>query len=186
MLSHSLRLRSLRRLRQFAPLARRADHHQPAAVQHAEKLLQFFQGDLLRGKFGLEALLDFVQADVPVEHLQDGVFLLLEAIVVQADGLLDDPVACGPGIAAAARTGRAACESAASVRNSKPGCRAASSCHFSRMCISALRPGLRTQAPSSSMFCTSARTRKAPPVSTLRIDENHLAGKGPLPCRRPG
>ena len=90
---NSLRSRSLRRLRSWWPWPGAAASDQPAAVQHAQKLLQLFQRDFLRGIFGLEAFFDLVQAGVAVEHLQDGVFFLLEAEVVQADGLFDDPVA---------------------------------------------------------------------------------------------
>ena len=74
------------------PLARHAGHHQPAAVQHAQEVVQLLEGDLLRGEFVLEALLDLVQARLAVEHLQDGVFFLLEAEVVQAHRVLDHPV----------------------------------------------------------------------------------------------
>ena len=78
---------------ELAPLAGHVGHHQPAAVQHAQKLLQFLQGDLLRGELLLESLLDFVQAGLAVEHLEDGVFFLLEAIVLQAHRVLHHPIA---------------------------------------------------------------------------------------------
>ena len=85
-------VRSLRRLSSSLALARRGGQHQPAAVQHAQELLQLLEGDFLRGKLVLETLLDLVQAGFAVEHLQDRVFFLLEAEVVQPDRLLDDPV----------------------------------------------------------------------------------------------
>ena len=90
----SLRRASARRLRSCAPWPGAGRDHQPAAVQHAEKLLHFLQGDLLRGKFGLESLLDLVQAVFAVG--QNRVFLLLEAIVLQPDGVLDDPSSVRP------------------------------------------------------------------------------------------
>ncbi len=78
---------------ELAALAGHVGHHQPAAVQHAQELLQLLQRDLLRRELGLEPLLDLVQAGLAVEHLQDGVFLLLEAEVVQAHRVLHHPVA---------------------------------------------------------------------------------------------
>ena len=74
-------------------LAGHVGHDQPAAVQHAQKLLQLFQRDLLRRELGLEAFLDLVQAGLAVDHVEDGEFLVLEAEVVQPHRLLDDPVA---------------------------------------------------------------------------------------------
>ncbi len=74
------------------PLAGHAGDYQPAAVEHAEELLQLLQGDFLRREFILEAFLDLVQTGPAVEHLEDGVFLLLEAVVVQSDRLLHHPV----------------------------------------------------------------------------------------------
>ena len=74
-------------------LARRVGHHQPAAVQHAQELLQLLQGDLLRRELGLEPVLDLVEAGLAIEHLQDGVFFVLEAIVIQPHRFLYHPVA---------------------------------------------------------------------------------------------
>ena len=79
-------------LEQLLALAAHGGDHQPAAVQHAQELLQLVQGDLLRGELVLEPVLDLVQAGVAVEPLQDGVFLFLEAEVVQPHRVLDDPV----------------------------------------------------------------------------------------------
>ena len=50
-------------LEQLLALAAHGGDHQPAAVQHAEELLEFFQGDLLRGKLLFEAVLQLVEAD---------------------------------------------------------------------------------------------------------------------------
>ena len=61
-------------------------------MQHADEILQFLQRDRLRCELGLELVLEFVEARVPVEHLQDGELLLLEAVILQANRLLDDPV----------------------------------------------------------------------------------------------
>ena len=80
-------------LAELPALAGQVGHDEPAAVQHPQELLQFLQGDLLRRKIGFKAVLDFVQAGLPVEHLQDGVFFLLEAEVVQAHRVLHHPVA---------------------------------------------------------------------------------------------
>ena len=66
--------------------------HQPAAVEHADELLQLLGADRLRRKVALEAFGDFVEARLAVEHLQDRVFFFLEAVVLQADGIFDDPV----------------------------------------------------------------------------------------------
>ena len=44
------------------------------------------------GKQLLELDLDFVEARLAVEHLQDGVLFFLEAEVVQPDRLLDHPI----------------------------------------------------------------------------------------------
>ena len=89
-------------------LAGRVGDHQAAAVQHAEELLQLFEGDFLRRKLGLEPLLDFVEAGCPVEHLQDGELFFLEAVVGQADRVFHHPVAAAE-IVLPLATGRAAC-----------------------------------------------------------------------------
>ena len=78
---------------ELSSLARHADHYQSAAVQLAEELLELLQGDFLGRELRLEPLLDLVQACLAVDHLEDGVLLLLEAEVVQPHRILDDPVA---------------------------------------------------------------------------------------------
>ncbi len=90
--SRSLRLRSSRRLTSCWPWPGGVGDHQPAAVQHADELLQLFGANRLRRELALEALGDFVEARLAVEHLQDGELLFLEAEVLQADGVLHDPV----------------------------------------------------------------------------------------------
>ena len=66
--------------------------HQPAAVQHADELLQLFGADRLRREVALETLGDFVEARLAVEHLQDRVLFFFEAVVLQPDGILHDPI----------------------------------------------------------------------------------------------
>ena len=44
-------------------------HDQRAVMQHSQKPLQLLQGNLLRWELGLEAILDLVEARVPVEHV---------------------------------------------------------------------------------------------------------------------
>ncbi len=78
---------------QLFALAAHAGDHQPAAVQHAEELLQLVEGDLLRRKFVLKAVFELVEAHLPVQPVQQGVFLFLETEVGQAHRVLDDPVA---------------------------------------------------------------------------------------------
>ena len=73
-------------LAELTALAGHVGDHQTAAVQHPQELLQLFQRDLLRRKLGLESLLDLVEAGRPVEHLQDGEFLFLEAVVASPIG----------------------------------------------------------------------------------------------------
>ena len=99
--------------------------HQAAAVEHADELLQLLGADRLRRKLALEPLGDLVEARLAVEHLQDRELLFLEAVVLQADRVLDDPV--DPPLVALLprRADRAACGSAASARNWKPDCRQA-------------------------------------------------------------
>jgi hypothetical protein len=82
-------------------LASHGGDHQPAAVQHPQELLQLVERDLLRRELGLEALLDLVHARLPVEHLEDRELLLLEAVVVQPDRVLHDPVAAAQVVVAA-------------------------------------------------------------------------------------
>ena len=84
--------RSSRRFLSCQPWPGGVGDHQPAAVQHADELLQLFDADRLRRELALEPLGDFVEARLAVEHLQDGVLFFLEAEVLQADGLLHDPV----------------------------------------------------------------------------------------------
>ena len=173
---NSLRRRSLRRLRSACPWPGRRRDHQPAAVQHAQELLQLVQRDFLRGKFGLEAVFDLVQADVAVEHLQDGVFFFLEAEVVQSDGFLDDPVAAAQVLLPAReRSGRLRMGSFRAELESRLSCRVD---HLTSAGSSSWRcsPGLRSQTPSSSVFCTSARTRNKPPSMDIR-------GRRKSPCR---
>ncbi len=77
---------------QLPPLPRGFRNHQSATVQHTDELLQVLVSDLLWCELGLELLLDFLQACLAVEHLQDRELLLVETEVVQPDGLFDDPV----------------------------------------------------------------------------------------------
>ena len=66
--------------------------HQAAAVEHADELLQLLGADGLRREVAFETLGDFVEARVAVEHLQDRVLFFFEPVVLQADGVFDDPV----------------------------------------------------------------------------------------------
>ncbi len=109
-------------LDQLLPLAGRIGEHQAAAVQHADELLQLLGADRLRREFALEALGDLVEARVAVEHLQDGEFLFLEAVILQADRILHDPVQAAL-VAMLPGADRAACESAAFATNWKQGFR---------------------------------------------------------------
>ena len=79
-------------LDELLALAGGVGDHQAAAVQHADELLQLFGADRLRREVALEPLGDFVEARLAVEHLQDRVLLFLEAVVLQADGILHDPI----------------------------------------------------------------------------------------------
>ena len=97
--------------------------HQPAAVQHAQELLQLVERDLLRGELGLEPVLDLVEARVAVEPSEDGVLLFLEAEVVQPDRVLDDPVAAAQVVVPARRQIGPLPDGQASGRNSTAGCR---------------------------------------------------------------
>jgi hypothetical protein len=88
--SSSRRFFSSRRLRAAALAGRLADH-QAAAVQHADELQQIVKGDLLRGEFALELVLDVLQARAAVEHAEDRVLLFVKAEVVEPDRLLHHP-----------------------------------------------------------------------------------------------
>jgi hypothetical protein len=55
-------------------------------------LLKVTEGDLLGCETLLEAILDLLQADVTVEQPKDEILLVMEAIILQADRLLDDPI----------------------------------------------------------------------------------------------
>ena len=89
---HSWRKRWSRRFLKLHALAGSFGKHQPALVQHADKVAQLFQLDLLRWELGFELVLDIVQAALAVDHLQDGVLFLLETEVVQPDRILDNPI----------------------------------------------------------------------------------------------
>ena len=90
--SSSLRFFSSRRSLSWHALARRVGEHQPAAVQHADEVLQLLDADRLRRELGFEPLGDLVEARLAVEHLQDGELFFLEAEVLQADRVLHHPV----------------------------------------------------------------------------------------------
>ena len=61
-------------------------------MQHADELLQLLGANRLRREIALEPLGDFVEARLAVEHLQNRVFLFLEAVILQADRILHDPI----------------------------------------------------------------------------------------------
>ena len=61
-------------------------------MEHADKILQFFDADRLRRELGLELFSDFFEARLPVEHLQNGEFLFLEPKVLQPNGVFHDPI----------------------------------------------------------------------------------------------
>ncbi len=73
-------------------LARYVGHHQPAAMKHAQELLQLVESDFLGRKIVFEPFLDFVHADRAVEHLQDGEFFFLKTEVLQTHGIFHHPV----------------------------------------------------------------------------------------------
>ena len=79
-------------LGQLLALARDVRNHQAVGVQHPDELPQLFHRDFLGRKELLEFNLDFVEARIAVEHLQDRVFFFLKAEVVQADRFLDHPI----------------------------------------------------------------------------------------------
>ena len=83
---------SPRRFDQLLALPGRVGDHQPAAVQHADELLQLLGANRLRRKLALETIGDLVQARLPVEHLQNGELFFLEAEVLQADWVFHHPV----------------------------------------------------------------------------------------------
>ncbi len=80
-------------LEQLLSLAAHGGDHQPAAMQHAEELLQLVKSHFLRRKLVFEAVLELVEADAAVQPVQEGVFLFLEAGVGQTHRVLHDPVA---------------------------------------------------------------------------------------------
>ena len=63
-------------------LARRVGEHQPAAMEHSDKVLQLLDANRLRGKFGFKLLGDIFQARLTVEHLQNGELFFLEPVVL--------------------------------------------------------------------------------------------------------
>jgi hypothetical protein len=79
-------------LDQLLALAGGIGDHQPAAVKHADELLQLLGADGLRRKLALEALGDFVEARLAVEHLQDRKFLFLKAEILQSHRVLHNPI----------------------------------------------------------------------------------------------
>src|SRR4051794_28916311 len=79
-------------LNELLPLTRRIGNHQAAAVQHPNELLQLFCADGLRRKVAFESIGDLIETRLAIEHLQDGVLLLFEAEVLQANGVFNDPI----------------------------------------------------------------------------------------------
>ena len=61
-------------------------------MKHANEILQLFHTNRLRGKLTFKAFGDLLQARLPVEHLQDGEFLLFEAKVLKPHGVLHHPI----------------------------------------------------------------------------------------------
>src|SRR5688572_13419585 len=79
-------------LDELLALSGRIGDDKATAVQHADELLQLFRANCLRRKIALEALGNFVEARLAVEHLQDGEFFFLKTVVLQPDGVLDHPI----------------------------------------------------------------------------------------------
>ena len=61
-------------------------------MQHANKMMKVLEGNFLRREFPLKSLLDFFHARLSVEHVEDGKFLFMKAVVIQSDRFLHDPV----------------------------------------------------------------------------------------------
>ena len=74
-------------------MSRRITDHQSAAVQHSDELLQVAKRDLLRREALFETVLDLLQADVPVQHVQNVELFVMEPKVLESDRFFDDPVA---------------------------------------------------------------------------------------------
>src|SRR5487761_1443604 len=156
------------------PLAGHVGDDQAAAVQHADELLQLFDADLLRRKLGLELVLDLVEAGLPVEHLENGELFLLKTKVVESDGLLDDPIGASlvavlargkVGPHAHGKLARRAGNQAVVERQHAKGNSLyrrgvlGFSARPASIFISTFMPSKSSQAPRSSRFSTSARTR---------------------------
>src|SRR5262249_28379815 len=72
-------------LHQLLALTGRIGDHESAAMEHANKLLQFLSANRLRREVALEAIGDFVEAGLAIEHLQDGELFFLKPVILQAN-----------------------------------------------------------------------------------------------------
>ena len=109
-------------LAKLMPLAGHVGDHQSAAVQHSQELLQFFEGDLLRRKLGLESLLDLVQADLCRRTSSEWRIPLPGSGSSPSRPDPSPPSRFGPNSATAAQSGRAASGSATCGRNWRADC----------------------------------------------------------------
>ena len=73
-------------------LTGRVRNDQAASVEHPDELLQILKGNTLRSKLRLETILDRLERSLPIEHIEDGELLFMEAEVVQTEGFFDDPI----------------------------------------------------------------------------------------------
>ena len=123
--SRSLRFRSSRRLTSCWPWPGASVITRPLRWSMPMNCCSSSMRIVCGGKLALEPLGDLVEARLAVEHLQDRVLFFLEAEVLQADRVLDDPVDAALVALLPRLADRAACESAASARSWRPGCRQA-------------------------------------------------------------
>src|SRR6476620_10719036 len=61
-------------------------------MEHADQATKLFKCNLLRRKLLLKAIAQIVEAALAVEPVEEIELLFLKAEVIQADGVLDDPV----------------------------------------------------------------------------------------------
>jgi hypothetical protein len=61
-------------------------------MQHSQQLVQFLERNSLRAEALLESILNLFETGASVQHFQDREFLFLESIVLESQGVFDDPV----------------------------------------------------------------------------------------------
>ena len=76
---------------ELGPLPRPIAHDQAAAVERGHEPGQLVERDPTRRKAGLELLLELFEAGLPVEHVEEGVFLGTETEIGERDRILHHP-----------------------------------------------------------------------------------------------